>query len=64
MAGEMTIEIDEDGAVQVSVKGVAGKSCKDVTKAIEAALGKATETKTTREYSAPESKSAQLKARG
>ncbi len=39
---EMTINIGPDGEVQITVKGVKGKSCKDVTKQIEAALGKVT----------------------
>lgn len=35
-----TIEIDLDGTTQISVAGVKGKRCKDVTAQIERALGR------------------------
>jgi hypothetical protein len=37
---EMEITVTEAGEVSVKVKGVKGRSCKDVSKVIEAALGK------------------------
>lgn len=37
---EVTITIKPDGTTQVGVRCVKGKSCQDITKAIEQALGK------------------------
>jgi len=51
MAAEITVDIDQTGETKVSVKGVAGKSCRDVTKAIEESLGAVTSTEDTREAS-------------
>ena len=59
MAGELTITIDEQGNPTVAVKGVAGKSCKDITASIEKALGKVTETKKTGEFAQQESRRTQ-----
>lgn len=42
MAEKMIIEIDETGTTQVTVKGVKGKACKNVSKQIIEALGKVT----------------------
>jgi hypothetical protein len=39
MAEEIIVEVSPQGEVKVSVKGVKGKSCKDMTKALEAAFG-------------------------
>jgi len=50
MAATVKIEIDEEGNPEISVNGVAGKSCKDLTKSIEDAFGSECETKPTREY--------------
>lgn len=47
---EIIVDISPEGEVKISVKGVKGKSCKDLTKALEAALGDVKESKTTREY--------------
>ncbi len=47
----MEIIIDSEGAVTITVKGVKGKSCKDVTKQIEKALGSVTSDKPTSEMS-------------
>ena len=44
------VEIATDGKVTVSVKGVKGKSCTDVTKSLEAALGQTVSDEKTREY--------------
>jgi hypothetical protein len=44
------IDIDVDGNTKVSVKGVKGSSCKDLTKKIEAALGKVTRDDKTPEF--------------
>jgi hypothetical protein len=46
----VTVEIDADGNPVVSVKGVAGKSCKDLTAELEKALGKVTDSSNTREF--------------
>jgi len=46
---QVTITI-EAGTPTVSVKGVKGKSCKDITKALEAALGETKESKPTGEF--------------
>lgn len=48
---ELIIEIKPDGAVTVSVEGMKGSGCKDVTKAIEKALGTTQSTKPTKEMS-------------
>ena len=47
---EITVEISPSGDVKISVKGVKGKSCKELTKKLEEALGDVKESKTTREY--------------
>jgi len=36
---EIEVTIDADGAVRLSVSGVKGAKCEDVTKALEALLG-------------------------
>lgn len=64
MAGMIEIEITPEGETTVSVKGVKGKSCEKITEAIEHALGKASETRRTSEYSAPEQNAQQVKANG
>ena len=43
------IEIETDGASTVSVRGVKGKKCKDITRQVEAALGKVTSDNPTEE---------------
>lgn len=45
------VEIDANGGLSYDVKGVRGKSCKELTKAIDA-LGSVTESKTTAEFCA------------
>jgi hypothetical protein len=47
---QINVEIATDGKVTVSVKGVKGKSCTDVTKSLENALGQTTSDEKTREY--------------
>lgn len=47
---EIKIRIGKDGKVNLSVSGVKGGSCKDLTKALEKALGVSTETKQTTEF--------------
>lgn len=37
---EVTITVNPDGSTQVGVRCVKGKTCTDITKAIEKALGK------------------------
>lgn len=46
---EIIIDIDENAEVTVSVKGVRGKGCKALTKAVEQALGTVVDTKFTKE---------------
>ena len=40
----------EGGSPKISVLGVKGKSCKDLTRELEAALGETTESKPTNEF--------------
>ena len=47
---QMDIAIATDGQVAVTVKGVKGKSCTLVSKAIEDALGSVVEDAKTKEY--------------
>lgn len=47
---EIDITINEDGTVNLSVKGVEGKSCLDITKFLEEELGVVTERQHTSEY--------------
>ena len=47
---EITVEINPQGEVKVSVKGVKGKSCTMLTKELEAALGDIEHTQVTREF--------------
>jgi hypothetical protein len=47
---EIMVKITPQGDVKVSVKGVKGKSCKDMTKALEAAFGDVQSSATTSEY--------------
>jgi hypothetical protein len=49
MEEEITIEISPTGDTTVSVKGVKGTSCRDLTKNIEKALGTVTSDKPTPE---------------
>lgn len=53
MSGTIEIEIDETGNSSVSVKGVSGKSCKDLTAELEKALGKEVDCKKSSEWSKP-----------
>jgi len=47
---EIKITISDGGSVQVGVKGVKGKSCTELTKELEKALGKTASQKLTGEY--------------
>lgn len=49
MAEQHIIEIGPDGTTQVTVKGIKGKSCKDASKLLEAALGKTISSTPTKE---------------
>lgn len=44
------IEIAADGSISYEVKGVKGKSCRELTKAIDEIAGKVLETKNTKEF--------------
>ena len=48
--GQVIIDIDVDGNTTVSVKGVAGSSCKSLTSKIQAALGQTIKDTKTPEY--------------
>lgn len=46
---EITIRIGKDGKVNLNVEGVKGTGCKDLTKAMEKALGSVEKTSSTSE---------------
>lgn len=46
---EITIRIGKDGKVNLNVEGIKGTGCKDLTKAMEKALGTVEQTKSTSE---------------
>lgn len=50
MKYEIDIEIRDDGTVGFGVKGARGKKCKEITKALEEALGEAMDVQHTSEY--------------
>jgi hypothetical protein len=50
MREEITVEISPSGDVKISVKGVKGKSCKALTKGLEAEFGDVQNTHTTGEF--------------
>lgn len=58
MAGKIRI-VFQNGKSTVEVKGVKGKSCTDVTKAVEEALGKVEKRSYTKEYSETEKEQVQ-----
>jgi hypothetical protein len=47
---EITIRVSKNGKVNLGVLGVKGGSCKDLTKAMEKALGSTTESENTQEF--------------
>lgn len=57
------MEIDEAGTPTILVQGVKGKSCKDLTKSLEAALGTTVESRPTREMSEAPRETKQIKQR-
>ena len=50
MAGEIIVSFDDNGEAVITVNGVKGKSCKDVTKFLEKELGEVTSDKKTKEF--------------
>jgi hypothetical protein len=54
---KIKVEVNQEGDTRIKVEGVKGKSCKDLTKAIEEALGTTTADKKTAEYHEREQKS-------
>ena len=50
MAEQITIDIGPTGETKITVDGVAGTSCKDLTRSIEKALGKTTVDKKTGDF--------------
>ena len=63
MAQEVKITIGVDGGARVEVKGVKGIDCQDLTRELEAALGKVEKSQLTGEYYHKETP-ARLKQRG
>ena len=49
---QIKVRVGLDGKIEVSVNGLAGSSCKDVTKALEKALGSTSADKATAEMHA------------
>jgi Protein of unknown function (DUF2997) len=49
MFDEIIVEIDKDGSVTVSVRGMKGSGCRALTKDLEKALGRTVEDHATRE---------------
>ena len=47
---EIVIRVGKDGKINLDVLGVKGGACKDITKALERALGIVEKTETTSEY--------------
>ncbi len=47
---EIVIQVQKDGDTQISVNGVSGPGCQDLTNAIEAALGQVQSRECTVEY--------------
>ena len=47
---EVFLDFNEEDEAIISVKGVAGKSCKDITRELEIALGSVNDEKLTEEY--------------
>lgn len=50
MPQEVTVDIGLEGDIEISVNGVKGESCTDITKNLEKALGVAGERTLTPEY--------------
>ena len=48
--GEIIVVIDSTGNVTLSVNGIKGKGCQDLTKRLEKSLGKVDATAKTKEY--------------
>jgi hypothetical protein len=46
----VTMTVDNQGVIKISVDGLKGAACKDATKALEAALGTVKEDAKTPEY--------------
>lgn len=46
---ELLIQVNPDGSIQITVKGIKGRACKDVTRQIERALGHVVSDKPTSE---------------
>lgn len=47
---EVFLDFNEEDEAVISVKGVAGKSCKDITRELENALGAVKDEKLTEDY--------------
>jgi hypothetical protein len=47
---EIKIVIDKTGQTSISVNGVSGQGCQNITRSIESAIGKTTDIELTSEY--------------
>lgn len=50
MTQEVIVDISPEGEIEISVNGVKGQSCTDITKNLEKALGVGGERTLTKEY--------------
>lgn len=57
--GRIIFEVDTEGEGSITVQGVKGKTCKDLTKDFEKALGKVKSSTPTKEFYEREVKAAQ-----
>ncbi len=53
---DIIFDIDDDGNITITVEGVKGKSCEELTASLEAALGTVTAREHTSEYYQEEEK--------
>jgi len=49
MSAQITVEISPEGTIKLSVNGVKGEACTDLTKKLEEALGTTTSSTPTKE---------------
>lgn len=59
MSASVTIEIDQQGQAKISVNGVCGASCKELTRPLEQALGSVTADRVTTDMFRPAVQQAQ-----
>ena len=59
MSDRVTIEIDQQGTAKISVNGVCGAACKELTRPLEQALGVVTSDRVTTDMFRPATQQAQ-----